>query len=86
MKGGAVVFVLKDISMLKRSLTDRIGTKVRLCSARGKQKPLVAEGVIDNVYPSIFTIMLYEGIKPTRKVSYSYTDVLTKSVEITLCE
>ncbi|MDR1210245.1 MAG: Veg family protein [Clostridiales bacterium] len=80
------MFVMKDFSQLKRDMAGFVGSKVRLQSARGKQKPLVAEGVIDNVYPSIFTILLYEGAEPKRKVSFSYADLLTKAVELTICD
>jgi uncharacterized protein Veg len=80
------MFIKKDVSRIKCDISGCIGSKVKLESGRGKQKPLVAEGVIDNVYPSIFTVLLYEGATPKRKVSYSYTDVLTKTVELTICD
>lgn len=86
LKGGAVMFVRKDVSQIKTDITNYIGSKVKLESGKGKQKPIVTEGVIESVYPSIFTILLYEGLVPKRKVSYSYTDVLTKTVEITICD
>ena len=80
------MYITKDVSQLQHDMAGYIGSKVRLSFARGKQKPLVAEGIIDNVYPSIFTILLYEGVTPKRRVSYSYADILTKTVEITICD
>ena len=80
------MFVSKDVSQIKHDISHCIGSKVKLESGRGKQKPIVTEGIIKSVYPSIFTILLYEGLHPKRTVSYSYTDVLTKAVEITLCD
>lgn len=80
------MFIRKDVCQIKHDITGFIGSKVKLESGKGKQKPVITEGVIESVYPSIFTILLYEGLEPKRTVSYSYTDVLTKAVEITVCD
>ena len=45
------------------------------------------EGVIESTYPSIFTVKLdnqSEFFTSEQRVSYSYTDVLTKSVELVI--
>ena len=47
------------------------------------------EGVIEGIYPSIFTVKLdVQNDIPTseRRVSYSYADVLTRTVELVVCE
>ena len=80
------MFVRQDIFFVKRDIEKFLGSKVKLESNKGKNKSTINEGVIANVYPSIFTVQLYEGKQPSRKLSFSYTDVLTNSVEITLCE
>lgn len=80
------MYIRTDVSKIKNDLTGYVGSKVRLESGKGKQRSVVTEGVIESVYPSIFTILLYEGMVPKRKVSYSYTDILTKTVEITICD
>ena len=51
---------------------------------KGRQKSLVSSGVIKEAYPAIFTVLLDSSSGPKRTVSYSYTDVLTRSVEITV--
>ena len=40
-----------------------------------------AEGVIEGIYPNIFVIKLSENHALSR-VTYSYTDVLTETVEL----
>ena len=74
-----VVHVRKDIQKI-------IGSTVQLETNKGRHKSVVNRGVVTNVYPSIFTIQLNEGPDPQRKLSFSYTDVLTNTVEITLCD
>lgn len=76
----------QDLGQIKKSIKSFVGSKVKLQASKGRNKTTVDEGIVENVYPSIFIIQLYEGAEPSRKVSYSYTDILTHSVEITLCK
>lgn len=80
------MFEQKDIFQVRKDIERSIGSRVRLESNKGRHKSTIEVGVISNVYPSIFTIQLFEGREPSRKLSFSYTDVLTNSVEITFCE
>ncbi len=75
-----------DLDKVKKSLQQNIGRKVRLTSKKGRKSAIVRRGVIENIYPSIFTIRLDRAADDTenRRVSFSYTDVLTKTVEIVM--
>ena len=75
-----------DVSKIKNDITCFVGSRVKLESGKGKQNAWVTEGVIQKVYPSIFTVLQNDRRDVKRMLSYSYTDVLTKAVEITLCE
>jgi len=80
------MYVKTDVSQVRRNITQHVGSKVMLETNKGRQKSLMHSGTIENAYPSIFTILLdaADAAAPKRTVSYSYTDVLTKSVEITV--
>jgi uncharacterized protein Veg len=80
------LFDRTDVFHVKNDIQRNIGSKVRLETNKGRHKSVVSKGVIANVYPSIFTVQLSDGAEPSRKLSFSYTDVLTNTVEITLCE
>ena len=75
-----------DVFHVRSDIQRIIGSKVRLETNKGRHKSVVDRGVIESVYPSIFTVQLSEGPDPSRKLSFSYTDVLTNTVEITLCD
>ncbi len=78
-----------DLVKIKSSLSDNVGHKVRLRAKHGRKQIIVREGVIENTYPSIFTVKLdTQNDIPSSKrtVSYSYADVLTKTVELIICE
>ena len=76
-----------DLSKIKSNLADNVGNKVRLTAKKGRKQIVTREGVIENTYPSIFTVKLdnqNEFFTTERRVSYSYADVLTKSVELVI--
>lgn len=79
-----------ELTRIKQNLEDNVGQRVQLTAKKGRKKTDVNVGIIESIHPSIFTVKLEPdpetGIySMTRRVSYSYTDVLTKSVELALC-
>ncbi len=74
------------LSAIKDNVKDHIGEKVRLKANKGRKKTTIREGVLENVYPSIFVVKIDGGYNSVRRVSYSYSDILTNTVEVTLCE
>ena len=80
------LFDRSDVFHVRNDIQRIIGSKVRLETNKGRHKSVIDRGIISNVYPCIFTVELNEGTNPSRKISFSYTDVLTNTVEITLCD
>ena len=80
------MFDKNDVFHVRSDIQRIIGSKVRLETNKGRHKSVVSKGVVSNVYPSIFTVQLSDDEGPARKLSFSYTDVLTNTVEITLCD
>lgn len=71
------------LMQIRRSLESHVGQKIRLRAHRGRRKTLEKVGVLENTYPSIFVVRIDE---PTynQRLSFSYADVLTETVELTL--
>ena len=74
----------KDLFQLRQDISRCIGSRVKLETNKRHNKSTVNEGVIANVYPSIFTVEMEEGNANNRTLSFSYTDILTNAVEITI--
>ncbi len=70
--------VLEDI---RKDLDSFVGQKVTLKANRGRRKILKREGVLEQTYPNIFVVRV-EGEHNPRRISYTYADVLTETVEI----
>lgn len=76
----------KDIFRIKKSLESDVGKKVKLRAKKGRKKAVIRQGVIEKTYPNVFTIKIVNEDHSHRTVSFSYIDVLTKTVELALCE
>lgn len=74
-----------DLNQVKRDIESYVGYKILITSNKGRKKSFVQEGVLENTYPSIFIVKFENDYEVTRRVSFSYTDVLTNSVEIEVC-
>jgi uncharacterized protein Veg len=80
-----ILMATKEVlAEIKEDLETFVGTRVKLKSFKGRNKVVEREGVLECTYPNIFVIKLDEK-RTQRRVSFSYTDVLTESVELTIC-
>ncbi|AGC67143.1 hypothetical protein Cst_c01130 [Thermoclostridium stercorarium subsp. stercorarium DSM 8532] len=70
---------------IRKEMEACIGKRVQLKTNKGRKKVQIREGILESTYPSIFTVRFENEFKNVRKVSYSYTDVLTNTVEIKVC-
>ncbi len=68
-----------DIANLKTDINDMIGQKIIVKGSLGRSKSFEKEATIEKAYPNIFVIKYEEE---NRNVTYSYTDVLTRTVEV----
>ena len=74
-----------DILRVRSSVDQNIGNKVKIRANRGRHKFDVTEGIIRDTYPSILLVEVENKLSDTtQKISFSYTDVLTKDVQMQL--
>lgn len=74
-----------DVAFVREAVKSNLGKKVKIRSHTGKRKFHVTEGVLSEIYPSIFLVRIGEEGEDTQTVSYTYTDVITKEVQMMLC-
>lgn len=68
-----------DISNLKTDILEKVGQKIIVKGSLGRSRTFEKEATIEKAYPNIFVVRYEEN---NRNVTYSYTDVLTRTVEI----
>lgn len=67
---------------IKRSLDAHLGQKITLRANGGRRKTVERTGVLEETYPSVFIVKLDQDQQTFKRVSYSYADILTETVEI----
>ncbi len=71
------------IADIRRDLEMHIGERIWLKANRGRRKTTVREGIIESTYTSHFLVRMDEQPCASR-LSISYVDVLTQSVELSI--
>ncbi len=74
---------LRDI---RSDLEGHLGKRIKLKANRGRKKTVTREGILEKTYPHVFTVRLDNKLSSIPRVSYSYTDILTSSIELEYLE
>ena len=68
-----------DIANLKMDIEEKVGQRIIVKGSLGRNRPFEKEATLEKVYPSIVVVKYDDG---QRNVTYSYTDILTRTVEL----
>ena len=71
---------------IKRDLDAVGGKKIMLRANRGRKRIVEEVGILEKTYPNIFVVKINENTDKARRVSYTYADILTKTVELKVCD
>jgi uncharacterized protein Veg len=80
------VTALKEIGILDRIREDLdvfVGKPIRIKANRGRKRIFEVEGILEQTYPKVFVVSFKER-QVERRISYSYADLLTKAVELSV--
>ena len=70
------------LATIKKDLEGRIVSPIMLVAQTGRKRQTERRGVLTETYPSVFVVDLDPEENSFERVSYSYSDVLTRTVEI----
>lgn len=71
------------LASIKQQLDNKVGESVTVVAQAGRKKVTRRKGKLAETYPSIFVVALDHDDSKYERVSYSYSDLLTKSIQIT---
>lgn len=75
------------INNIKDTFEDLVGEEVVIIVEAGRRKTKTHEGILTETYPAVFVVELENGDEESyERVSYSYADVLTESIEVNFPE
>jgi uncharacterized protein Veg len=73
-----------NLDVIRRQMKGQKGERITLRMRCGRRGGISQNGVIDGLYPEVFTVMVGEhGYR--RRYCFSYSEVLTHHVEIDPC-
>lgn len=70
------------LASIKHQLDSKIGEKIMVVAQAGRKKVTKRNGVLRETFPAIFVVELDQDENSFERVSYSYADLLTKSIEV----
>ncbi|MCA0989573.1 biofilm formation stimulator Veg [Guptibacillus algicola] len=76
----------KSIVEIKQTLQSQVGKRLTLKANGGRRKTIQRSGILEETYPAVFIVKLDQDTNAFERVSYSYTDVLTETVQLTFNE
>ncbi|WP_290033486.1 Veg family protein [Ligilactobacillus cholophilus] len=68
------------LAKIKSMLDNCIGKNLTVTSHIGRKKVVKRKGILSETFPSIFVVELDHDESAVERVSYSYTDILTKNI------
>lgn len=72
----------KTLGEIKQALDGQIGNRLTLKANGGRRKTIERSGILAETYPAVFIVELDQEQNSFERVSYSYADVLTETVEL----
>lgn len=72
----------QDVENCRHEIAACVGHRVRLRSSGGRKRIIIREGILEDIFPNVFTVRCLKGDCDKELVTYSYVDVLTGTVEV----
>ena len=76
----------KTLADIKKLLDSHLGKRLHLKVNGGRRRTIERTGVLSETYRAVFIVELDQEESSFERVSYSYADILTDAVEITVLD
>lgn len=71
-----------NLAEIKDSIEQNIGREIQLTQQTGRKRIMKRKGVLSETFPAVFVVELDQEENKFERMCYSYTDILTETVEI----
>lgn len=71
-----------SIISIKKLLDSHVGENLTVVAQAGRKKVTKRKGILKSTLPAVFVVDLDQDQNSFERVSYSYTDLLTKNIEL----
>lgn len=77
---------MSSVTQIRKDLEGCIGKQVVLKADQGRKRIVTKQGILEETHPNLFIVRVSNAFDDERRVSYTYSDILTSTVEITIFE
>ena len=77
---------MNQMELIKEELSKHIGKRVIVKADKGRKRIVTRYGILAAVYPSLFVVNIDTDDDSERNISYTYSDVLTSTVKVTILD
>ncbi len=74
----------KTMNSIKKEVEEALGRNVVVKADKGRKRIVTKEGVLEGAFEDVFTVRVTNNFDVESTVSYTYTDVLTGTVKMTI--
>lgn len=74
----------KTLADIKKLLDSHLGKRMQLTVNGGRRRTIERTGILSETYRAVFVVELDQEENSFERVSYSYADILTDAVEISI--
>lgn len=67
---------------IREDLNECLGEKLKVRANKGRKVVVENMAVLEETYPHVFVVLVQTKTAPSQRVSYSYADIITKTVEL----
>jgi uncharacterized protein Veg len=74
-----------EVNVMQRirdDLNECLGEKLKVRANKGRKIVVENMAVLEETYPHVFVVRVETKTAPSQRVSYSYADIITKTVEL----
>lgn len=67
---------------IREDLNECLGNKLKVKANKGRKIVVENTAVLEETYPHVFVVRVENTSSPSQRVSYSYADIITRTVEL----
>lgn len=76
--------IKKSVQEIRSEVERNVGKEVVVRADKGRKRVITRTGIIIEAFPSVFTVKVNNEFNDERTISYSYSDILTSTVQLQL--
>ncbi len=75
----------EQLDKLRASVMLQVGSRVQIMLDEGRHRSNIKEGILQDAFPRVFTVLVEGKGDNHQLLSFSYSDIVTQGIRMRLC-